>query len=91
MCHLAKTESNKATFSNLYPGEGFFLRVTYKSQNINPMSPTHKFTLGIIQITVKSLSTSFQCLIQYKRKIICTILISEGLDGGSGIHYSLTI
>ena len=33
--------------------------ITYKSQNINPISPTPKFTLDIIQIKVKSLSTSF--------------------------------
>ena len=31
------------------PRKGYF-RETYKSQNINPISPTPKFTLGIIQI-----------------------------------------
>ena len=38
-------------------------RETYKSQNINPISPTPAFTFGIIQIKVKSLSTSFQWLV----------------------------
>ena len=32
-----------------------YLRETYKSQNINPPSPTPKFNLGIIQIKVKSI------------------------------------
>ena len=32
-----------------------YLRETYKSQNINPTSPTPKFNLGIIQIKVKSI------------------------------------
>ena len=41
----------------------------YKLQNINPISPIPKFTLGIIQIIVKSISTSFQCLVQYKIKL----------------------
>ena len=42
------------------PAKGY----SYKSQNINPISLTPKFTLGIIPIKVKSLSTSFQCLVQ---------------------------
>ena len=42
--------------------KGYF-REAYKSQNINPISPTPNFTLGIIQIKVKSLSTSFQWLV----------------------------
>ena len=37
-----------------------YLRETYKSQNTNPISPTLKLALGIIQIKVKSLSTRFQ-------------------------------
>ena len=41
-----------------------YFRESYKSQNINPISPTPKFTLGIIQIKVNSISTSFQCLVQ---------------------------
>ena len=31
---------------------GYF-RETYKSQNLNPISPTPKFTLGMIQTIVK--------------------------------------
>ena len=54
MCRLAKQKSNKANLSNLYPWRSLFFRETYKSQNINPISPTPKFTLGIIQITVKA-------------------------------------
>ena len=45
------------------------LRETNKSQNIKSISPTPKFTFGIIQIKVKSLSTSFQWLVQYKIKL----------------------
>ena len=44
------------------PGEGLF-RETFNSKNINPISPTPKFNFGIIQTKVKSLPTSFQCLI----------------------------
>ena len=56
MFRLSKPKSNKANSLNLY------LRVIYikcKSQNINPISPTRKFTLGIIEIIIKSLSTIF--------------------------------
>ena len=49
----------------IFPTKGYF-RKTNKSQNINPISPTPKITFGIIQIKVKSLSTSFQWLVQYK-------------------------
>ena len=49
----------------IFPVKCYF-RETNKSQNINPISPTPKFTFGIIQIKVKSLSTSFQLLVQYK-------------------------
>ena len=52
-------------FEYVFPAKGYF-RETIKSQNINPISPTPKFTFGIIQIKVKSLSTSFQWLVQYK-------------------------
>ena len=45
------------------PAKGYF-RETYKSQNINPIFPTPKLTLGIIQIKVESLATKFQCLVQ---------------------------
>ena len=43
-----------------------YLSETYESQNINLISPTPKFTLGIIQIKVKSLSSSFQWLVEIK-------------------------
>ena len=46
----------------IFPAKGYF-RETNKSQNINPISPTPKFTFGIVQIKVKSLSTSFQWLV----------------------------
>ena len=49
----------------IFPAKGYF-RETNKSQNINPIAPTPKFTFGIIQIKVKSLSTSFLWLVQYK-------------------------
>ena len=49
----------------IFPAKGYF-RETNKSQYINPISPNPKFTFGIIQIKVKSLSTSFQWLVQYK-------------------------
>ena len=45
------------------PAKGFF-RETYKSQNINTISPTPKFDLSIIQTKVKSLTTSFHWLVQ---------------------------
>ena len=43
----------------IFVAKGYF-RETYKSQNINPISPTPKFTFGIIHTKFKSLSTSFQ-------------------------------
>ena len=52
----------------IFLAKGYF-RETNKSQNINPISPTPKFTFCIIQIKVKSLSTSFQWLVQYKIKL----------------------
>ena len=59
-----KTEVKQGNFVEfISPVKGYF-RETYKSQNINPISPTHKLTLGIIQIKVKCLSTSFQWLVQ---------------------------
>ena len=39
MCLLAKRKSNKAICQNYIPGEGL-IRETYKSQNIDPISPT---------------------------------------------------
>ena len=39
MCHLAKQMSNKVKLSFISPAKGYF-RETYKSQNINSISPT---------------------------------------------------
>ena len=59
-----KTEVKQGKFVRfLSPVKGY-LRETCKSQTINLISPTPKCTLGIIQIKVKSLSTSFQCLVK---------------------------
>ena len=52
----------------IFSAKGYF-KETNQLQNINPISPTPKFTFGIIQINVKSLSTSFQWLVQYKINI----------------------
>ena len=61
-----RTEVKQGKFVKyIFPAKGYF-RETNKSQNINPISPTPKFTFDIIQIKVKSLSTSFQWLVQYK-------------------------
>ena len=61
-----RTEVKQEKFVEyIFPTKGYF-RETNKSQNINPISPTPKFTFGIIQIKVKTLSTSFQWLVQYK-------------------------
>ena len=62
MCRLAKQKSNKEKLLIFFPVKGIF-RETNKSQNINPIPLTPKFTFGIIQIKVKSLSTSFQWLV----------------------------
>ena len=44
-----KTEVKQGKFVEFVsPAKGHF-RDTYKSQNVNPISPTPKFTLGIIQ------------------------------------------
>ena len=54
-----KAEVKQGTFAEfISPPKGFF-RETYKSQNINPISPTPKDTLGIIQIKAKNPSSSF--------------------------------
>ena len=59
-----KTEVKEGKFVELIsPAKGYF-RETYKSQNINPISPTPKFTFGITHIKDKNLSTSFQLLVQ---------------------------
>ena len=63
---LDRTEVKQGKFVEyIFPAKGYF-RETNNSQNINPISPTPKFTVGIIQIKVKNLSTSFQWLVQYK-------------------------
>ena len=55
-----KTEVKQGKFVEfISPAKGYF-RETYKSQNIKHIYPTPKFTLGIIQIKVKSLSTNIQ-------------------------------
>ena len=54
-----KTEVKQGKVQFISPAKGYF-RETFKSENIKHFSPTPKFTLGIIQIKVKSLSTSFQ-------------------------------
>ena len=47
MYRLAKTKSNKANSLNLYPMTKGYFRETCKSQNINLISPTPRFNLGI--------------------------------------------
>ena len=44
-------------FVELYHPMKDYFREVCKSTNINPISPTPKFTLGIIQVVIKSLST----------------------------------
>ena len=61
-----KTEVIQGKFIEFISLAKGYFRETYKSQNINPISPTPKFTLGIIQIKVKSLSTSYQWLVHKK-------------------------
>ena len=59
-----QTEVKQGKFVKfIYQANGY-LRAIYKSQNINPIPPTPKFTLVIIQINDISLSTSFQWLFQ---------------------------
>ena len=62
---LEKTEVKQGKLVKcISPAKGHFRKKTYKSQNINLISPTPKFTLGIIQIKVKSLLASCQWLVQ---------------------------
>ena len=56
-----RTEVRQSNFVEFISRAKGYLRETYKSKNINPISSTPKFTLDIIQIKVISLSTSFQC------------------------------
>ena len=61
-----RTEVKQGKFVEyIFSAKGYF-RETNKSQIINPISPTPKFTFGIIQIKVKNLSTISQWLVQYK-------------------------
>ena len=77
-CRLAKPKSNKANMLNLCPKAKGHFRETCNSQNINLMSLTHKINLGIIQIIIKSLSTTL-VLSSIKNILICTISIFEKL------------
>ena len=54
-----KTEVKQGKFVKFISPTKSYFREMCKSQNINHISPTAKFTLGIIQIIIKSLSTSF--------------------------------
>ena len=64
-----ETEVKQGEFVKfISPAKGYF-RETFKSQNMNPVSPTPEFNFGIIHTKVKSLPTSFQCLIQNKIKL----------------------
>ena len=54
-----RTELKQGKFVKyIFTGKGYF-RETKKSQNINPISPTPKFTFGIIQIKVKAYQLVF--------------------------------
>ena len=61
-----KTEVKQGKFVKfIYPAKGV-LEKPINHKNINPISPTPKFTLGITQIKVKSLSTKFSVLSSIK-------------------------
>ena len=77
-----KTEVKQSKFVVfISPAKGYF-KETYKSQNKNPISPIPKFTLGIIQIKVKSRPVGKSI----KNKLICRILISDfNLTQRSGV------
>ena len=68
---LAEHKSNKENLLNIFSRRRVFFRESNNSQNINPISPTPKFTFGIIQIKVKSLSTSFSVVSSIQNKLIC--------------------
>ena len=59
-----KTDDKQGILVKLISSLKSYFRETYNSQKINLISPTPEFTLGIIQIKTKSLSTSFQYLVQ---------------------------
>ena len=52
----AKTETKQGKFVEFISLVKGDFKETYKSQNINPISPTPKFTLGIIQISLKHIN-----------------------------------
>ena len=54
---LGLTEVKQGKFIEFIPPDKGHFRQTCKSQSINPIAPTPKFNLGIIQITIKSIST----------------------------------
>ena len=55
-----KTEVKQNKFVEfISPSKGYF-RETYKSLNIKHISPTSKFTLGIIQMKVKTKLKAYQ-------------------------------
>ena len=49
-----QTEFKQGKFVEFISLAKTYFRETYKSQNINSISPTPKFTLGIIQIKVSA-------------------------------------
>ena len=61
-----RTEVKQGKFVKYISRQRDILEKLINHKNINPFSPTPKFTFSIIQIKVKSLSTSFQWLVQYK-------------------------
>ena len=60
----SQTEVKQGKFVEFISLAKGYFRESYKSQNIIPISPNFKFTLGTKQIKVKSLSSSFQRLVQ---------------------------
>ena len=61
---LGKIEVRQGKFVEFISRAKGYFRETYKSHNINPISPTPDFTLGIMQIKVKSLSTTLKWSVQ---------------------------
>ena len=70
MCCLAKQKSNKANLSNLYPRQRVILE-TLINTNIDPISPTPKFTFG-------RGGRGSAC------KIFATMLLKSCFQGGGG-------
>ena len=59
-----KTEVKHGKFVKFISLAKDYFRENNKSQSINSIFRTLKFTFGIIQIKVKRLSTSFKCLVK---------------------------